>query len=218
MNRHSLLRNDWAVVDTFIGHKMHHDSGFASSAVRELGKCALNGMNTWQLARKCGMNVDDLIRKLREKGVGQDTHKACEHDDVGLPSTNDLCKARIVLRASLVRFCSNNCCLYVVAFRTIQCKRFVFVGNNTNYLGVKLLHCVDCCIARVDDGLQVGAVSGRKNHKPRGHESETRPCWLEVWCTRLPMIKVGSLIADCTAATSLGATIITMPMPILSVR
>jgi hypothetical protein len=68
-----------------------------------------------------------------------------------------------------VRFYGNNCCLDVVALRAIQRKRLMLVGNNSNYLGVNLP-----TPTGIDDGLQVGAVAGRKNHKPRGHESKTR--------------------------------------------
>jgi hypothetical protein len=115
------------------------------------------------------MNVDDLIGELRKKSIGQYAHESSKHNYVGLPRTNDLCKARVVLLASLVRFYGNNCCLDVVALRAIQRKRLMLVGNNSNYLGVNLP-----TPTGIDDGLQVGAVAGRKNHKPRGHESKTR--------------------------------------------
>ncbi len=70
MDWHSLLCNDWTVVDAFVWHKMHHDSGLAASALCEFDKCPLDGASAWQFSRKCGMNVDDLIWKLREKTVG----------------------------------------------------------------------------------------------------------------------------------------------------
>jgi hypothetical protein len=169
MDWHSLLGNHWTIVNAFIGHKMHHDSGLAASALCELGECALDGMSAWQLAWESWMNVDDLIGELRKKSIGQYAHESSKHNDVGLPRTNDLCKARVVLLASLMRFCGNNCCLDVVALRAIQRKRLMLVGNNSNYLGVNLP-----TPTGIDDGLQVGAVAGRKNHKPRGHESKTR--------------------------------------------
>jgi hypothetical protein len=126
-------------------------------------------MSAWQLAWESWMNVDDLIGELRKKSIGQYAHESSKHNYVGLPRTNDLCKARVVLLASLVRFYGNNCCLDVVALRAIQRKRLMLVGNNSNYLGVNLP-----TPTGIDDGLQVGAVAGRKNHKPRGHESKTR--------------------------------------------